>query len=575
MRKEAIINAAMQVLNKNKNLNSDDPLLKYLIEICAQESNDIREELKYFEEHIVDRLQEKYFSFLDSEYEFPSHTLIWCKSPNDKKLKDVVAVEKYDKFRSEDVFFTPAKPFEIINGLVVAQIIGDELQDFTEEKKVIELGETFDDIWLGFEFGNFKDFCEQEKKVSIHFQLNNEDEEAVDLDVFRKALFHSDDNKLKTSQGFSFLYDKNIPLTPFIDLVEHSIVKHYEEEFISLTFNKVKISGRAISNDLKPISELLIDNKLDKLVWVKISFFGDKGRCKNLRCRLNCFPAVNRRLLRPKTEDPSLLTSTLTFDKNEKFLGLVSLKTYPETSFQYNIETTLAKHDEISGPKFINHFATILERDFQVFKAYAGLDVSIKSIIDGHTDVIANLKDKWEEHNSREIVEENRVYLQLRCENAIKSFKCYYWVGLIKNPNLNVGAELRVENLKHLESFSKITVSPVKRTAVDLKHKNSNLKKKFGILSQNRLVTKKEIELYIKSELGNGVESITIENSAEIGKRREDGIIRVLKVCIEMDEFSSDIDLGSYSEIMESQLNSLWHGVFPIRVKIIGNSKTI
>ena len=76
MRKEDIIDAAMQVLKKKKNLNSDDPLLKYLIEICAQESSNIRDELEYFEDHVVDKLQEKYFSFLEPKYEFPSHTLI-------------------------------------------------------------------------------------------------------------------------------------------------------------------------------------------------------------------------------------------------------------------------------------------------------------------------------------------------------------------------------------------------------------------------------------------------------------------------------------------------------------------
>jgi hypothetical protein len=551
-----------------------DPLVSLLIEACSVEFEKISGEIGKTQNRMLERLAKLlYPGMIDVS---PAYGVIQVRSsepiallnPWSQFVYNGSANDRKRENQPTELFFSPIKTTKIFDGSI-AYIgtarnlfsISDGVQKLhmnTATKKNVDLQHC---IWLGLDLNE-----EMKSLDGISFFINwmNQPESNNWYPLLPNTEWTSDSNVLAHQIGLPLIESVSEPAMKLegefdcMPKIESHINELFNRQYITLrspaTIEQLKLRRR-----LYPVAfEELFDKKelqklKEPLLWLEIRFppIMPLEALDTILVSLNAIPVINRKLNKftykvaqslnivPLETDGDFLSIKEVTNSEGQRVKLIPFTNpaglMPET---YTLRYGVNRFDERSSYETLVNLTELLREESSYFSSL-GEDFLIQNIRELN-HVLARIEEKVKMQHKHQ---SPYPYLAIKAKQEGGMIMVEYWScnGKLAN-KIPTGSRLVSYKSSSVLSNSLffITSTYGGRSKFTDAEKIDQYKK--SLLTHNRIVTLEDLKVFMQTELGNSVRSISYKKVYIKGLNPLDGFIRSMQILITPEPGSLDTD---------------------------------
>lgn len=566
--KERILKFAMELWGINEPRNMD-PVVDLLLDVFANETARLYQEIKASDSRLLYQLSR---ILIDNKWvlPIPAHALMSVAPNNDEtcvlNAEDHFYTEKFIFGKeSVQVFFTPLFNYPLVNARLGIIAYGDTVKTVSEKSisssLFLDRKEQIESyvVWLGFDIN--------EKHLSETQEMT--------------LCLIPDDTLFVPFLHMTRIYDctgKEIPVQSGLKVQDpfnnahyfDGITNFYNDYYVKISLTDADKSLKTLSQQFPSARQTENIDTDKKFFWIKLrlpEIFNSQDYLNSLNIYLNTYPVVNRKLV---YKQHNFATNgryiPLPCPKGSYFLNIRSIcdntgKEYTDRQQQYEENPTgifdlyfgnLERFDSDSAIDLINQIIQRIREDGNAFSALNPdlLTAQLKELFFKLSEI-----EKSVENVNRDEKRQRIFALTVPAPNAT-SAEVKFWTtsGQLAN-GLDERAFVQQFNMEKYDATSLVFRTPVQGGIVHTEESNLVHSLRYGLVSRDRIVSKRDIHNYIYHKMGNNVDTIQIKDGIAISPERKKGFVRIVQVEIKLKQNIRDfLDLSVFAHFLEKDM---------------------
>lgn len=566
--KERILKFAMELWGINEPRNMD-PVVDLLLDVFANETARLYQEIKASDSRLLYQLSR---ILIDNKWvlPIPAHALMSVAPNNDEtcvlNAEDHFYTEKFIFGKeSVQVFFTPLFNYPLVNARLGIIAYGDTVKTVSEKSisssLFLDRKEQIESyvVWLGFDIN--------EKHLSETQEMT--------------LCLIPDDTLFVPFLHMTRIYDctgKEIPVQFGLKVQDpfnnahyfNDITNFYNDYYVKISLTDTDKSLKTLSQQFPSARQTENIDTDKKFFWIKLrlpEIFNSQDYLNSLNIYLNTYPVVNRKLV---YKQHNFATNgryiPLPCPKGSYFLNIRSIcdntgKEYTDRQQQYEENPTgifdlyfgnLERFDSDSAIDLINQIIQRIREDGNAFSALNPdlLTAQLKELFFKLSEI-----EKSVENVNRDEKRQRIFALTVPAPNAT-SAEVKFWTtsGQLAN-GLDERAFVQQFNMEKYDATSLVFRTPVQGGIVHTEESNLVHSLRYGLVSRDRIVSKRDIHNYIYHKMGNNVDTIQIKDGIAISPERKKGFVRIVQVEIKLKQNIRDfLDLSVFAHFLEKDM---------------------
>lgn len=566
--KERILKFAMELWGINEPRNMD-PVVDLLLDVFANETVRLYQEIKASDSRLLYQFSR---ILIDNKWvlPIPAHALMSVAPNNDEtcvlNAEDHFYTEKFIFGKeSVQVFFTPLFNYPLVNARLGIIAYGDTVKTVSEKSIASSLfldrKEQIESyvVWLGFDIN--------EKHLSETQEMT--------------LCLIPDDTLFVPFLHMTRIYDctgKEIPVQFGLKVQDpfnnahyfDGITNFYNDYYVKISLTDADKSLKTLSQQFPSARQTENIDTDKKFFWIKLrlpEIFNSQDYLNSLNIYLNTYPVVNRKLV---YKLHNFATNgryiPLPCPKGSYFLNIRSIcdntgKEYTDRQQQYEENPTgifdlyfgnLERFDSDSAIDLINQIIQRIREDGNAFSALNPdlLTAQLKELFFKLSEI-----EKSVENVNRDEKRQRIFALTVPAPNAT-SAEVKFWTtsGQLAN-GLDERAFVQQFNMEKYDATSLVFRTPVQGGIVHTEESNLVHSLRYGLVSRDRIVSKRDIHNYIYHKMGNNVDTIQIKDGIAISPERKKGFVRIVQVEIKLKQNIRDfLDLSVFAHFLEKDM---------------------
>lgn len=566
--KERILKFAMELWGINEPRNMD-PVVDLLLDVFANETAHLYQEIKASDSRLLYQLSR---ILIDNKWvlPIPAHALMSVAPNNDEtcvlNAEDHFYTEKFIFGKeSVQVFFTPLFNYPLVNARLGIIAYGDTVKTVSEKSisssLFLDRKEQIESyvVWLGFDIN--------EKHLSETQEMT--------------LCLIPDDTLFVPFLHMTRIYDctgKEIPVQFGLKVQDpfnnahyfDGITNFYNDYYVKISLTDADKSLKTLSQQFPSARQTENIDTDKKFFWIKLrlpEIFNSQDYLNSLNIYLNTYPVVNRKLV---YKQHNFATNgryiPLPCPKGSYFLNIRSIcdntgKEYTDRQQQYEENPTgifdlyfgnLERFDSDSAIDLINQIIQRIREDGNAFSALNPdlLTAQLKELFFKLSEI-----EKSVENVNRDEKRQRIFALTVPAPNAT-SAEVKFWTtsGQLAN-GLDERAFVQQFNMEKYDATSLVFRTPVQGGIVHTEESNLVHSLRYGLVSRDRIVSKRDIHNYIYHKMGNNVDTIQIKDGIAISPERKKGFVRIVQVEIKLKQNIRDfLDLSVFAHFLEKNM---------------------
>ncbi len=566
--KERILKFAMELWGINEPRNMD-PVVDLLLDVFANETARLYQEIKASDSRLLYQLSR---ILIDNKWvlPIPAHALMSVAPNNDEtcvlNAEDHFYTEKFIFGKeSVQVFFTPLFNYPLVNARLGIIAYGDTVKTVSEKSisssLFLDRKEQIESyvVWLGFDIN--------EKHLSETQEMT--------------LCLIPDDTLFVPFLHMTRIYDctgKEIPVQFGLKVQDpfnnahyfDGITNFYNDYYVKISLTDADKSLKTLSQQFPSARQTENIDTDKKFFWIKLrlpEIFNSQDYLNSLNIYLNTYPVVNRKLV---YKQHNFATNgryiPLPCPKGSYFLNIRSIcdntgKEYTDRQQQYEENPTgifdlyfgnLERFDSDSAIDLINQIIQRIREDGNAFSALNPdlLTAQLKELFFKLSEI-----EKSVENVNRDEKRQRIFALTVPAPNAT-SAEVKFWTtsGQLAN-GLDERAFVQQFNMEKYDATSLVFRTPVQGGIVHTEESNLVHSLRYGLVSRDRIVSKRDIHNYIYHKMGNNVDTIQIKDGIAISPERKKGFVRIVQVEIKLKQNIKDfLDLSVFAHFLEKDM---------------------
>lgn len=564
--KERILKFAMELWGINEPRNMD-PVVDLLLDVFANETARLYQEIKASDSRLLYQLSR---ILIDNKWvlPIPAHALMSVAPNNDEtcvlNAEDHFYTEKFIFGKeSVQVFFTPLFNYPLVNARLGIIAYGDTVKTVSEKSisssLFLDRKEQIESyvVWLGFDIKHLSET--QEMTLCL-----------IPDDTLFVPFLH-----------MTRIYDctgKEIPVQFGLKVQDpfnnahyfDGITNFYNDYYVKISLTDADKSLKTLSQQFPSARQTENIDTDKKFFWIKLrlpEIFNSQDYLNSLNIYLNTYPVVNRKLV---YKQHNFATNgryiPLPCPKGSYFLNIRSIcdntgKEYTDRQQQYEENPTgifdlyfgnLERFDSDSAIDLINQIIQRIREDGNAFSALNPdlLTAQLKELFFKLSEI-----EKSVENVNRDEKRQRIFALTVPAPNAT-SAEVKFWTtsGQLAN-GLDERAFVQQFNMEKYDATSLVFRTPVQGGIVHTEESNLVHSLRYGLVSRDRIVSKRDIHNYIYHKMGNNVDTIQIKDGIAISPERKKGFVRIVQVEIKLKQNIRDfLDLSVFAHFLEKDM---------------------
>lgn len=566
--KERILKFAMELWGINEPRNMD-PVVDLLLDVFANETARLYQEIKASDSRLLYQLSR---ILIDNKWvlPIPAHALMSVAPNNDEtcvlNAEDHFYTEKFIFGKeSVQVFFTPLFNYPLVNARLGIIAYGDTVKTVSEKSisssLFLDRKEQIESyvVWLGFDIN--------EKHLSETQEMT--------------LCLIPDDTLFVPFLHMTRIYDctgKEIPVQFGLKVQDpfnnahyfDGITNFYNDYYVKISLTDADKSLKTLSQQFPSARQTENIDTDKKFFWIKLrlpEIFNSQDYLNSLNIYLNTYPVVNRKLV---YKQHNFATNgryiPLPCPKGSYFLNIRSIcdntgKEYTDRQQQYEENPTgifdlyfgnLERFDSDSAIDLINQIIQRIREDGNAFSALNPdlLTAQLKELFFKLSEI-----EKSVENVNRDEKRQRIFALTVPAPNAT-SAEVKFWTtsGQLAN-GLDERAFVQQFNMEKYDATSLVFRTPVQGGIVHTEESNLVHSLRYGLVSRDRIVSKRDIHNYIYHKMRNNVDTIQIKDGIAISPERKKGFVRIVQVEIKLKQNIRDfLDLSVFAHFLEKDM---------------------
>lgn len=566
--KERILKFAMELWGINEPRNMD-PVVDLLLDVFANETARLYQEIKASDSRLLYQLSR---ILIDNKWvlPIPAHALMSVAPNNDEtcvlNAEDHFYTEKFIFGKeSVQVFFTPLFNYPLVNARLGIIAYGDTVKTVSEKSfsssLFLDRKEQIESyvVWLGFDI-NEKHLSETQEMTLC---LIPDDTLFVPF-LHMTRIYNCTGKEIPVQFGLKVQDPFNN--AHYFD----GITNFYNDYYVKISLTDADKSLKTLLQQF-PLARQTENIDTDKkFFWIKLrlpEIFNSQDYLNSLNIYLNTYPVVNRKLV---YKQHNFATNgryiPLPCPKGSYFLNIRSIcdntgKEYTDRQQQYEENPTgifdlyfgnLERFDSDSAIDLINQIIQRIREDGNAFSALNPdlLTAQLKELFFKLSEI-----EKSVENVNRDEKRQRIFALTVPAPNAT-SAEVKFWTtsGQLAN-GLDERAFVQQFNMEKYDATSLVFRTPVQGGIVHTEESNLVHSLRYGLVSRDRIVSKRDIHNYIYHKMGNNVDTIQIKDGIAISPERKKGFIRIVQVEIKLKQNIRDfLDLSVFAHFLEKDM---------------------
>lgn len=548
--KERILKFAMELWGINEPRNMD-PVVDLLLDVFANETARLYQEIKASDSRLLYQLSR---ILIDNKWvlPIPAHALMSVAPNNDEtcvlNAEDHFYTEKFIFGKeSVQVFFTPLFNYPLVNARLGIIAYGDTVKTVSEKSfsssLFLDRKEQIESyvVWLGFDI-NEKHLSETQEMTLC---LIPDDTLFVPF-LHMTRIYNCTGKEIPVQFGLKVQDPFNN--AHYFD----GITNFYNDYYVKISLTDADKSLKTLLQQF-PLARQTENIDTDKkFFWIKLrlpEIFNSQDYLNSLNIYLNTYPVVNRKLV---YKQHNFATNgryiPLPCPKGSYFLNIRSIcdntgKEYTDRQQQYEENPTgifdlyfgnLERFDSDSAIDLINQIIQRIREDGNAFSALNPdlLTAQLKELFFKLSEI-----EKSVENVNRDEKRQRIFALTVPAPNAT-SAEVKFWTtsGQLAN-GLDERAFVQQFNMEKYDATSLVFRTPVQGGIVHTEESNLVHSLRYGLVSRDRIVSKRDIHNYIYHKMGNNVDTIQIKDGIAISPERKKGFVRIVQVEIKLKQY--------------------------------------
>lgn len=566
--KERILKFAMELWGINEPRNMD-PVVDLLLDVFANETARLYQEIKASDSRLLYQLSR---ILIDNKWvlPIPAHALMSVAPNNDEtcvlNAEDHFYTEKFIFGKeSVQVFFTPLFNYPLVNARLGIIAYGDTVKTVSEKSfsssLFLDRKEQIESyvVWLGFDI-NEKHLSETQEMTLC---LIPDDTLFVPF-LHMTRIYNCTGKEIPVQFGLKVQDPFNN--AHYFD----GITNFYNDYYVKISLTDADKSLKTLLQQF-PLARQTENIDTDKkFFWIKLrlpEIFNSQDYLNSLNIYLNTYPVVNRKLV---YKQHNFATNgryiPLPCPKGSYFLNIRSIcdntgKEYTDRQQQYEENPTgifdlyfgnLERFDSDSAIDLINQIIQRIREDGNAFSALNPdlLTAQLKELFFKLSEI-----EKSVENVNRNEKRQRIFALTVPAPNAT-SAEVKFWTtsGQLAN-GLDERAFVQQFNMEKYDATSLVFRTPVQGGIVHTEESNLVHSLRYGLVSRDRIVSKRDIHNYIYHKMGNNVDTIQIKDGIAISPERKKGFVRIVQVEIKLKQNIRDfLDLSVFAHFLEKDM---------------------
>lgn len=566
--KERILKFAMELWGINEPRNMD-PVVDLLLDVFANETARLYQEIKASDSRLLYQLSR---ILIDNKWvlPIPAHALMSVAPNNDEtcvlNAEDHFYTEKFIFGKeSVQVFFTPLFNYPLVNARLGIIAYGDTVKTVSEKSisssLFLDRKEQIESyvVWLGFDI-NEKHLSETQEMTLC---LIPDDTLFVPF-LHMTRIYDCTGKKIPVQFGLKVQDPFNN--AHYFD----GITNFYNDYYVKISLTDADKSLKTLSQQFPSARQTENIDTDKKFFWIKLrlpEIFNSQDYLNSLNIYLNTYPVVNRKLV---YKQHNFATNgryiPLPCPKGSYFLNIRSIcdntgKEYTDRQQQYEENPTgifdlyfgnLERFDSDSAIDLINQIIQRIREDGNAFSALNPdlLTAQLKELFFKLSEI-----EKSVENVNRDEKRQRIFALTVPAPNAT-SAEVKFWTtsGQLVN-GLDERAFVQQFNMEKYDATSLVFRTPVQGGIVHTEESNLVHSLRYGLVSRDRIVSKRDIHNYIYHKMGNNVDTIQIKDGIAISPERKKGFVRIVQVEIKLKQNIRDfLDLSVFAHFLEKDM---------------------
>lgn len=608
IKKRMIANAARAWGLSNREMEGIDPLIPLLFDACAAEL----ERMGVAIDEAGQRIALKMMELLTPESMLnpaPARSVLHAL-PFDPVSTVDEDVEFYyfkrNPFQDEDVdleiYFTPVAEHKLYNARVECLATGGAIYRLDEinEKNIIVRsrgGKGMPDcLWIGLSLNKPIGSLQG---ASFFFDIDEADDrqEKVFYQALKQSKWEITGVPVAAVPGYGAAAETKIrqnislPLTDFNKArnVSGHVLDFYRKKFVTLEerdWGALSDPGalqRFPAEFLEVFAEEDLKPLTGKLLWIRVNFHPHipAGLTDKVRCSINCFPVINRRMEKFFITGYERIRE-LAMKPHEVFFDLHEVTAEEELEVVVGAELPLDMEGKVAltlRKDNIGRFneANAVEKIHQMVDAYRGEYAAfsrIKGLDHDHVTRLVEAVRPFEVavDQNREYLTGTRPYVMLRTEdgkeNAEVLVRYYLSMGSLAN-GISKGLHLSFDSSELMKD--KIFLMDATFGGTDRLGDEDLIRSfHYALLTQGRIVTMEDVRALSEVHFGKYAQSIDVRKGVGVDERYGSGLQRVIEIEVALNPGSglSQAEIKYMKDDLEQQLMERSTNVMPFKIVV-------
>jgi len=558
--------------HSDANIDNFDPLVRLIIEACANEVYKLNNELETIEERLLSKIAKILSPQAHTEAK-PAHAILHARSTDTfSYIKPYTQFFHHKKIASKpngpidsniDIFFSPLINQKIVDGKISFIANGNNINSYNEylqKEEHIHLNKNnFESnvAWLGVDFNNaIKDLTD----ICFFFDLKNTYDASNYYSTlpYLKAFINNTELQLISGLPISESKQGEELTNEYYNNTynETRIRNHYKNQFLTISKENKELTNISDSSKRKyptEFEDVLTAQELKTftkdLVWIKFVFTPnfDSNILENLYININCFPIVNRHLneityrLQSYFNIIPLVTTEqfLTIDKVEGATEINGSKNYfyyPFDKFDQTKKGSYAvrsgnveRFDSRNATEYLNYLLELLRDESGAFAAI-GQDF-IASLIKELNQNITQIEQKVKQNIAQLNFSPSYLLINPSVEGDTIFAKYYTTNGDVAN-GIRSGNKLDLYEGSDVAKDSIMLMTNTIGGSDALKSTETLQAYRNVLISRGRLVTMQDIHSFCAYFLQNKAKKFEIKQGVGISSKPAEGLIQTIDITI-------------------------------------------
>jgi hypothetical protein len=542
-------------------MDAFDPLVGLLVEACSVEFEKIAHEIHTTQSRVLDRLADLMNPDLNTAH--PAYGVLRVRGTEPRTIVQREAQLVFKKPNAgrtlgaesiPDLFFSPARPFPVVNGAVKALVHANSAFFIENGNQKVSLGPSGSKtviephtLWIGLELDNAIDSL---GGLSFYFDWQNQPYKEIFYQYLPLSRWFLGERALKVRPGLNAEGEEvENQLEYEFDVswkFEHRVMALFNPCFMTVesvqSFSELGYTRQKYPPPFEAVlSGPVLKQFREELIWVRVQFPAslEPEALTNVYCAINSFPVLNRRLHRLTYRLQQHL-NIIPLESDESFLAVKDVRNPSNVSFKslplvrpqeleaetYTLQYGVGRFDNRDAKELLYYLLDVLRDESQAFAAM-GEDF-LSSIIREFNQNIARLEQKITQDSG---LRAPVPYAMIKPKNVGENVYVSYWTtgGEVGN-RIAAGSRLALYADASLQKNETYLLTATFGGKARLKATEKTNAYKRALLTRNRIVTFEDIRITCLAELGTQVSAVKVEKGFIINATPGMGFVRCIQV---------------------------------------------